>query len=120
MTDLGADTSDSYSLRELLDLVLREHADGLELHVGSAPVIVLRGEDHHVEGPALTPDGAERLFREAATSRWVRELRERGRTEFILDLGRRGRFAVLARMEAGYVGLDVRNLAASAAREDTT
>jgi hypothetical protein len=81
-------------------------------------VIVLHGEDHVVEGPDITPEGAERLFREAATSRWVRELRERGRTEFFLDLSRRGRFAVLATMESGYVGLDVRNLAAPEADAD--
>jgi hypothetical protein len=45
-------------MRDLLTLAAAEHADAVELHVGSEPVIVPRGEDHRIEGPSLTPENA--------------------------------------------------------------
>jgi len=97
-------------MRDLLKLVDTEHADALEVHVGSAPVIVLHGEDHIVEGPAITPEDAHDLFRQIADSRHLRELRTLGETGFLLRSRQRGHYAVRARMEAGYVGFDAQRI----------
>jgi Tfp pilus assembly pilus retraction ATPase PilT len=97
-------------MRDLLTFAAAEQADAVELHVGSEPVIVLRGEDHLIEGPSLTPEDAEALFREIAGTRRVRELRRRGQTEFLVRPQELGQFLVRAQLEAGYVGLDIRRL----------
>jgi hypothetical protein len=85
-------------------------SDGLEVHVGAAPVIVVHGEDHTVEGPTITPEDADSLFREIADSRHVREFRTRGATDFFVRSRRGGRYAVRARVEADYVGFDVQRI----------
>ena len=103
----------SYDLNDLLTLVATEHAERLNLHSGELPVVHLGGEPHPIEGPKITADNAEALFRSLATTRQVRELRERGTSEFIYTFHRRMQFRVQAMMEENdQVLLDLQRLVA--------
>ena len=92
---------------DLLYLVNSDGADELRLHVGTPPVIVLGGEHHTVEGPAITSEDAEQLLKSVATTRQRRELRERGVVQFIYRFRRITDFVVRARMEDENVGIDI-------------
>jgi len=86
--DVGPDThtamsSGEYDMKDLLTLIESEHAEGLSLHPGDPPVVHLKGEPHRVEGPAITPENADSLFRALADTRLVRKFRSDGRIEFV-------------------------------------
>src|SRR5438034_2095 len=53
----------SYSMSDLLQLVVAEGASDLHLRVGVPPVIRLHGVLHRVEGPPLKPEDTEELMR---------------------------------------------------------
>ena len=92
---------------DLLELVGSERAEGLRLHVGTSPVIVVRGEDHNVEGPVITAENAEQLLRSVADTRQTRDIRERGAAEFVYTFRGSSRFLVRAKMKDENVGLDL-------------
>src|SRR5258706_13170092 len=71
------------SMDDLLSLTKAERAEELRLHVGTPPIIVIRGEHHTIEGPPITSENAEQLLRSVADTRQVREFRERGTAEFV-------------------------------------
>ena len=96
-----------YSIDDLLDLVSTEKAEGLRLHVGTPPVIVLQGEQHTIEGPPITIENAEQLLRGVADTRQMRELRERGAAEFVYSFRGSSRFLVRAKMEDENVEFDL-------------
>ena len=96
-----------YSIDDLLYLVSSDGADELRLHVGTPPVIVLGGEQHTIEGPAITTEDAEQLLQSVASTRQRRELRERGEVQFIYRFRRITDFVVRARMEDENVGIDI-------------
>jgi Tfp pilus assembly ATPase PilU len=96
-----------YSMDDLLHLANSDGADSLRLHVGMPPVVVLEGEHHPVEGPAITPEDAEHLLQSIANTRQRRELREHGAVQFIFRFRRSTDFVVCARMEEENVGIDI-------------
>ena len=53
----------SYSMSDLLQLVVSEGAADLHLRVGVPPVIRLHGVLHRVEGPHLKAEDTEELMR---------------------------------------------------------
>jgi Tfp pilus assembly ATPase PilU len=97
-----------YSIDELLKLVRNDGAEELRVHVGVPPIFVLEGEGHTTEGPAITAETAEELLRSIASSRQMRELRDRGEVQFVYTFRRSSPFLVHARMEDEYVGFDIR------------
>ena len=46
----------SYSMSDLLQLVVAENASDLHIRVGAPPVIRVHGILHRVEGPSLKPE----------------------------------------------------------------
>jgi len=96
-----------YSIDDLLDLVSTEQAEGLRLHVGAPPVIVLHSEQHTIEGPAITAENVDQLLRSVTDTRQMREFRERGAAEFVYVFRGSSRFLVRAKMEAQNVGFDL-------------
>jgi len=82
-----------YSMDDLLEVVSADKAEELRLHVGTPPIIVLRGEDHPVEGPAITVEDAEQLLRSMADTRQRREINERGAAEFVYTFRDSTRFS---------------------------
>ena len=90
-----------YSMDDLLTLVRAAHVEELRCQVGSPPILVLRGENHPLEGPALTPAAAEDLLRSVANTTQLRELRENGMVDFIFRFRNTSPFLVHARMLDG-------------------
>jgi Tfp pilus assembly pilus retraction ATPase PilT len=90
--------SEGYDLTDLLKLVASECADKLRLFVGQSPVIEIRGESHAIEGPPITLDNADSMFRSVADSRQRREIHERGMVDLIHTVRGNGQFRVQARL----------------------
>jgi len=90
---------------DLLHVANSDGADELRLHVGTPPIIVLGGEPHPVEGPALSTEDTEQLLQSITNSRQRRELRERGTVQFIYRFRRGTDFVVRARIEDENVGM---------------
>ena len=96
-----------YSMDDLLHVVHSDGADGLKLHVGQPPVVVIDGEQQPIEGPAITTQDAEQLLQSITDTRQRRELRENGVVEFIYKSRGRASFVVHAKMEDENVGMDI-------------
>lgn len=96
-----------YSMEDLLSLVATERAEELRLHAGAPPVIVVQGEHHTVEGPALTGENTELLLRSVANTRQMREFREQRMGDFLYTFQGSLRFRVHAVLEDENVGLDL-------------
>jgi Tfp pilus assembly pilus retraction ATPase PilT len=72
-----------YAMDQLLRLAHSSGAGELSLVVGQPPILVFNGREEPIEGPALTKEDAEYLFRSMSDTRQRRELRENGTVEFI-------------------------------------
>jgi Tfp pilus assembly pilus retraction ATPase PilT len=92
---------------DLLHLVHSDGADGLRLNVGQCPIVVLDGDEHQIEGPAITRENAEQLLQSIADTRQRRELRERGWVEFIYRFRQCASFVVRARIEDENVSMEI-------------
>ncbi len=101
-----------YSMDDLLELASAEKAEELKLHVGKPPIIVVRGEDHLVEGPTITAENAKQLLLSVADTRRIREIRENGAAEFIYAFRGSLRFLVVVKTEEESIGLVLQLLAA--------
>jgi len=96
-----------YSMDDLLHLLHSDGADGLRLHVGQPPVIILEGEPQPLEGPAITTEDAAQLLQSITNTRQRRELREHGSVEFIYRFRGRASFVVRARMENENIAIEI-------------
>ena len=67
----------SYSMSDLLQLVVSEGAADLHLRVGVPPVIRLHGVLHRVEGPQIKPEDTEELMRSITSEDHIQQCRER-------------------------------------------
>ena len=72
----------SYSMSDLLQLVVSEGAADLHIRVGVPPVIRLHGILHRVEGPSLKPEDSEELMRSITSEDHIQHVRERGGADF--------------------------------------
>src|SRR3954462_2944355 len=91
----------SYSMSDLLQLVVSEGAADLHLRVGVPPVIRLHGILHRVEGPPLRPEDTEELMRSITSEDHVQHVRERGGADFGFAFGELARFRVSVFKEKG-------------------
>src|SRR2546422_8766963 len=82
----------SYSMSDLLQLVVAEGSSDLHLRVGVAPVIRLHGVLHRVEGPPLRPEDTEELMRSITSEDHIQHVRERGGADFGFAFGGLARF----------------------------
>src|SRR2546430_2584135 len=91
----------SYSMSDLLQLVVAEGAADLHLRVGVPPVIRLHGVLHKVEGPSLKPEDTEELMRSITSEDHIQQVRERGGADFGFAFGELARFRVSILREKG-------------------
>ena len=91
----------SYSMSDLLQLVVQENAADLHLRVGVPPVIRLHGVLHKVEGPPLKPEDTEELMRTITSEDNIQQVRERGGADFGFAFGDMARFRVSVFKERG-------------------
>jgi Tfp pilus assembly ATPase PilU len=96
-----------YSMDDLLHLVNSDGADELRLQVGTPPIVVLGGEHHQVEGPAITMEEVEELWHSLADTRQRRELRALGMVQFIYRFRAGTNFVVCARLENENVRINI-------------
>jgi Tfp pilus assembly pilus retraction ATPase PilT len=74
----------SYSIPDLLKLLRTEHGERVRLDVGSPPTLVVRGESHEIEGPAVEEESVEVMLRSVAGTREMRAFRETGTVDVII------------------------------------
>jgi twitching motility protein PilT len=100
----------SYSMSDLLQLVVQENAADLHIRVGIPPVIRLHGVLHKVEGPALRPEDTEELMRTITSEENIQHVRERGGADFGFAFGEMARFRVSIFKERGNFGVVARQI----------
>src|SRR3954453_19701552 len=100
----------SYSMSDLLQLVVSEGAADLHLRVNIPPVIRLHGILHRVEGPLLKPEDTEELMRSITSEDHIQHVRERGGADFGFAFGEMARFRVSVFKEKGNFGLVLRQI----------
>ncbi|HOB32657.1 MAG TPA: ATPase, T2SS/T4P/T4SS family, partial [Verrucomicrobiota bacterium] len=100
----------SYSMSDLLQLVVSEGASDLHIRVGTPPTIRVHGILHRVEGPALSADDTEELMRSITSDDHIQHVRERGGADFAFAFGDAARFRVSVFKEKGNFGLVLRQI----------
>src|SRR5467141_1399666 len=100
----------SYSMSDLLQLVVAEGSSDLHLRVGVPPVIRLHGVLHRVEGPPLRPEDTEELMRSITSEDHIQRVRERGGADFGFAFGDLARFRVSIFKERGNFGMVMRQI----------
>ncbi len=100
----------SYSMSDLLQLVVSENASDLHIRVGVPPVIRVHGILHRVEGPALKPEDSEELMRSITSEDHIQHTRERGGSDFGFAFGELARFRVSVFKERGNFGIVLRQI----------
>ena len=100
----------SYSMSDMLQLVVSEGASDLHLRVGVPPVIRLHGILHRVEGPPLLQEDTEELMRSITSEDHIQHVRERGGADFGFAFGELARFRVSVFKERGNFGMVLRQI----------
>lgn len=100
----------SYSMSDLLQLVVSEGASDLHIRVGTPPTIRVHGILHRVEGPSLNSDDTEELMRSITSDDHIQHVRERGGADFAFAFGEAARFRVSVFKEKGNFGLVLRQI----------
>src|SRR5438445_2188985 len=100
----------SYSMSDLLQLVVSEGASDLHVRVGTPPTIRVHGILHRVEGPTLQPEDTEELVRADVSEDHIQQVRERGGADFGLAFGELARFRVSVFKERGNFGMVMRQI----------
>src|SRR3989454_737842 len=100
----------SYSMSDLLQLVVSEGASDLHVRVGTPPTIRVHGILHRVEGPALASEHTEELMRSITSEDHIQHVRERGGADFGFAFGDMARFRVSVFKEKGNFGVVLRQI----------
>lgn len=100
----------SYSMSDLLQLMVSEGAADLHIRVNTAPVIRLHGVLHRVDGPTLKPEDTEELMRSITSEDHIQSVRERGGADFGFAFGEMARFRVSVFKEKGNFGMVLRQI----------
>jgi twitching motility protein PilT len=100
----------SYSMSDLLQLVVSEGASDLHIRVGTPPTIRVHGILHRVEGPTLQPEDTEELMRSITSEDHIQHVRERGGADFGFAFGEMARFRVSVFKEKGNFGVVLRQI----------
>src|SRR6187399_1477058 len=100
----------SYSMSDLLQLVVSEGASDLHIRVNTPPTIRVHGILHRVEGPTLRPEDTEELMRSITSEEHIQHVRERGGADFGFAFGDMARFRVSVFKEKGNFGIVLRQI----------
>jgi twitching motility protein PilT len=100
----------SYSMSDLLQLVVSEGASDLHIRVGTAPTIRVHGILHRVEGPPCSPEDTEELMRSITSDDHIQHVRERGGADFGFAFADQARFRVSVFKEKGNFAMVLRQI----------
>src|SRR5687767_7516631 len=99
----------SYSLQDLMQLVVAERGEAVHLHDGESPVLELRRQLHRIEGPPLEAGETQTLLRSIAPPAEFQEaLRGCAVFEHLHDGA--VHFQVMAFREDGSIRLELRRV----------
>lgn len=100
----------SYSMSDLLQLVVSEGSSDLHIRAGTPPTIRVHGILRRVEGPALRPEDTEELMRSITSEDHIQHVREKGGADFGFAFGDAARFRVSVFKEKGNFALVLRQI----------
>src|ERR1700723_1412290 len=100
----------SYSMSDLLQLMVSEGSSDLHIRVNVPPVIRVHGVLHRVDGPPLKPADAEELMRSITSEDSIQHVRENGGADFGFAFGDMARFRVSVFKEKGNFALVLRQI----------
>jgi twitching motility protein PilT len=100
----------SYSMSDLLQLVVSEGASDLHIRVGVPPVIRVHGILHRVDGPPMKPEDTEELMRSITSEDHIQHVREQGGADYGFAFGEMARFRVSVFKEKGNFGVVARQI----------
>src|SRR5277367_1992261 len=100
----------SYSMSDLLQLVVSEGSSDLHIRVGVPPVIRVHGTLHRVDGPPLRPEDSEELMRSITSEDHIQQVREKGGADYGFAFGEMARFRVSVFKEKGNFGMVLRQI----------
>ena len=100
----------SYSMSDLLQMVVAENGSDLHVRVGAPPTIRVHGILHRVEGPALEASDTEELMRAITSEDHIQHVRERGGSDFGFAFGDLARFRVSVFKSKGDFGIVLRQI----------
>src|SRR5512139_4143131 len=100
----------SYSMSDLLQMVVSEGASDLHVRVGTAPTIRVHGILHRVEGPVLNAEDTEELMSSITSDDHIQQVRERGGADFGFAYGDLARFRVSVFKEKGNFAMVLRQI----------
>src|ERR1700677_355656 len=100
----------SYSMSDLLQLVVSEGSSDLHIRVGVPPVIRVHGILHRVDGPSLKTEDTEELMRSITSEDSIQQVREAGGADFGFAFGEMARFRVSVFKEKGNFGIVLRQI----------
>ena len=102
--------SGMYSMKDLLNLVAQQGAAELRLEPNRPPMMLLRGKARVLDGPLVTSDHINELFRGIATDEQRRELELCGSTHFRYAAEHSAHFSVRAGLRGNSLSMSIKNL----------
>ena len=99
-----------YSMKDLLKLIADQGAAELRLEPDRPPAMLLHGKVRVLDGPLVTSDHINELFRSIATDEQRRELDLCGNTRFKYTAEYSAQFTVRADMHGESLTLSLKNL----------
>src|SRR5271154_4756888 len=100
----------SYSMSDLLQLVVEEGSSDLHIRVNVPPVIRVHGVLHRVDGPPLRAEDSEELMRSITSEDSIQQVRENGGADFGFAFGEMARFRVSVFKEKGNFAMVLRQI----------
>ncbi len=100
----------SYSMSDLLQLVVSEGASDLHIRVGIPPCIRAHGELERIQGPVLTAEDTEELMNSITSEDHINAVRTKGGADFGFAFGELARFRVSVFKERGSFALVLRQI----------
>ena len=99
-----------YSMKDLVKLVVDQGAAELRLEPERPPTMLLHGKVRVLDGPLVSSDHINELFRSIATDEQRRELDLCGNIRFRYTAEHLAQFTVRADMHSGSLTLSLKNL----------
>src|SRR5258705_479836 len=75
---------DRYSILDLIKLLRSERGERVRVDVWSPPTLLVKGESHEIEGPAVVDESVEEMLRTVASTREMRAFRETGAVDIVV------------------------------------
>lgn len=98
------------SLRELLELAVKNNASDLHLTTGISPVMRIYGKLVPIEMDALIPDDTKNYSDEVLTGKQKQQLEDEGQIDLSLSLSHIGRFRINIFRQRGSIGIAARTI----------